>query len=225
MSIKFFANLFPKTLVLKNETREPEVVNEEQVLIQRARNGERGAFRELVEQYKKKIYYFSLDLTGNHHDAEDLSQEVFIKVYRSLKNFRGDAKFKSWLYRIAVNTCISQRRKKSVSAMTLQEDFDSDSTHHYFDVGESNHPERSAEAGLMQQHIDNALQQLTPRERSVFVLRHYNDLPLKEIAQVLKISEGTVKSMLFRAIRRLQKELAFYREDFVGKKGNKGIRV
>jgi RNA polymerase sigma-70 factor (ECF subfamily) len=191
-------------------------VSEEQVLVQRARNGEIGAFRELVELYKKKIYYLSLDLTGNHHDAEDLSQEVFIKAYRSLKNFRGDAKFNSWLYRITVNTCISQRRKKSVSAMTLQEDFEIDSSPWDFNDGESsNNPERNAESGLIQQHIEQALQQLTPRERSVFVLRHYNDLPLKEIAQILKITEGTVKSMLFRAIQRLRKELSFYQEEIL----------
>lgn len=214
--IYYSANLFPQTLVLKNEIREPEIVNEEQVLVQRARNGEMGAFRELVERYKKKIYYLSLDLTGNHHDAEDLSQEVFIKAYRSLKNFRGDAKFNSWLYRITVNTCISQRRKKSVSAMTLQEDFEIDSSPWDFNDGESsNNPERNAESGLIQQHIEQALQQLTPRERSVFVLRHYNDLPLKEIAQILKITEGTVKSMLFRAIQRLRKELSFYQEEIL----------
>ncbi len=188
-------------------------MNDEQVLVERARNGEMGAFRELVERYKKKIYYLSLDLTGNHHDAEDLSQEVFIKAYRSLKKFRGDAKFNSWLYRITVNTCISQRRKKSVSAMTLQEDFDGNSDQQYFAKETSFlNPEQSAEAGLMQQHIDNALQQLTRRERSIFVLRHYNDLSLKEIAQILKITEGTVKSMLFRGIQKLQKELSFYRE-------------
>ena len=189
-------------------------MNEEQVLVERARSGEMGAFRELVERYKKKIYYLSLDLTGNHHDAEDLSQEVFIKAYRSLKKFRGDAKFNSWLYRIAVNTCISQKRKKSLSSMTLQEDFDSESSPQYqmSEGGVSHNPELSAEAELMQQHIDKALQQLTPRERSIFVLRHYNDLPLKEIAQILKITEGTVKSMLFRGIQKLQKELSFYRE-------------
>ena len=191
-------------------------MNDEQVLVQRARNGEIGAFCELVELYKKKIYYLSLDLTGNHHDAEDLSQEVFIKAYRSLKNFRGDARFNSWLYRITVNTFISQRRKKSVAAVTLQEDFESESSLQYLSESKSSHnPERHAEASLMQQHIDNALQQLTPRERSIFVLRHYNDLPLKEIAQILKITEGTVKSMLFRAIKRLQKELAFYRKEIL----------
>jgi len=191
-------------------------VNEEQVLVERARDGEIAAFRKLVERYKKKIYYLSLDLTGNHHDAEDLSQEVFIKAYRSLKNFRGDAKFNSWLYRITVNTCISQHRKKSVAAMTLLDDFDRDRTQIHFDDGETIYnPEHSAEAGLIQQHLESALQRLTPRERSVFVLRHYNDLPLKEIAQILKITEGTVKSMLFRAIQKLQNELSFYREEFL----------
>ena len=73
-------------------------MTDENVLIQRARNGESAAFRELVERYQKKIYYLSLDLTGNHHDAEDLSQEVFIKAFRSLDGFRGDEKLSSWLY-------------------------------------------------------------------------------------------------------------------------------
>jgi hypothetical protein len=116
----FSCKPFPPNPRLKKQKWEPELVNEEQLLIQRARNGEMGTFRELVELHKKKIYYLSLDLTGNHHDAEDLSQEVFIKAYRALKNFRGDAKFNSWLHRITVNTCISQRRKNLVSFMTLQ---------------------------------------------------------------------------------------------------------
>ena len=77
----------------------------------------------------------------------------------------------------------------------------------------SHNPERSAESSITQMHIEKALNNLSPRERSVFVLRHYNDMPLKEIAETLRISEGAVKSMLFRALKRLQKELAFYRQD------------
>ncbi len=191
-------------------------MNQEVMLIERARQGEKTAFRELVERYKKRIYYLSLDLTGNHHDAEDLSQEVFIKAYRSLKNFRGDAKFSSWLYRIAVNTCISQSRKKSYAAMTLQENFEQEASERRSADGESfgQNPEKSAEAGLMKKNIEAALQQLTPRERSIFVLRHYHDLPLKDIADTLKITLGTVKSLHFRAVKRLRKELAFYRQEF-----------
>jgi len=192
-------------------------VKEEQVLVERARRGEMFAFRELVERYKKKVYYLAYDLTGNHHDAEDLSQEVFIKAFRSLKNFRGDAKLSSWLYRITVNTAISQQRKKSVSQMQLQESFEEESRNEVqFSGGETTqNPEKCAEAGLMQQHIEKALQKLSPREKSIFVLRHYNDLPLKEIADILKINLGTVKSMLFRAIQKLRKELAFYKQEFL----------
>ncbi|MFZ5515454.1 MAG: RNA polymerase sigma factor [Candidatus Zhuqueibacterota bacterium] len=191
-------------------------MNQDTVLVERARQGEKAAFRELVERYKKRIYYLSRDLTGNHHDAEDLSQEVFIKAYRSLKDFRGDAQFSSWLYRIAVNTSISQRRKKSYAAMTLhdfiEEDRGDNQDQEHLSTGQN--PERSAEAGLMQAHIDAALQRLAPRERSIFVLRHYHDLPLKEIAETLSITVGSVKSLHFRAIKRLRKELSFYREEF-----------
>ncbi len=189
-------------------------MKEEQVLVQRMQQGDMLAFRELVERYKKNIYYLSYDLTGNHHDAEDLSQEVFIKAFRSMSNFRGDAKLSSWLYRITVNTAISQKRKKSVSNMQLQENFEetvnkSEQNNKEF----SRNPEKWAEAGLIRDHLESAIQKLTPRERSIFVLRHYNDLPQKEIAEILKINLGTVKSMLFRAIKKLQKELAFYRKD------------
>lgn len=192
-------------------------MKEEQVLVERARRGEMFAFRELVERYKKKIYYLAYDLTGNHHDAEDMSQEVFIKAFRSLKNFRGDAKLSSWLYRITVNTAISQQRKKSVSQMQLQASFEEEGRNEVqFSGGETTqNPEKCAEAGLMQQHIEKALQKLSPREKSIFVLRHYNDLPLKKIADILKINLGTVKSMLFRAIQKLRKELAFYKQEFL----------
>jgi len=77
----------------------------------------------------------------------------------------------------------------------------------------SHDPERATESSIAQSHIENALKSLSPRERSIFVLRHYSDMPLKEIALTLKISEGTVKSILFRALKRLQKELSFYRQD------------
>jgi len=130
-------------------------LKEEQVLVQRMQQGDMLAFRELVERYKKNIYYLSYDLTGNHHDAEDLSQEVFIKAFRSMSNFRGDAKLSSWLYRITVNTAISQKRKKSVSNMQLQENFEetvnkSEQNNKEF----SRNPEKWAEAGLIRDHLE-----------------------------------------------------------------------
>ncbi|MFC1502107.1 RNA polymerase sigma factor [bacterium] len=190
-------------------------MTDENVLIQRACNGESAAFRELVERYQKKIYYLSLDLTGNHHDAEDLSQEVFIKAFRSLDGFRGDAKLSSWLYRIAVNTRINQSRKKAYTAMKAQENLDTINWETYSGTNPAENPEEQANAGLIQKHIDEAMNELSVRERCVFVLRHYNDFPLAQIAEIMSINLGTVKSTLFRALTKLRKELAFYRDESV----------
>lgn len=189
---------------------------EESVLVERAQNGETTAFRELVERHKKNIYYLALDLTGNHHDAEDLSQEVFIKAFQSIKDFRSEGKMSSWLYRITVNTNINQYRKKSFIARKVQESYDELNHAHnrFIYKNDVKNPEQSTEAKLIQKHIDQALECLTPKERSIFVLRHYNDLPLKEIAQIHKVKVGTIKSMLFRTIKKLQKELSFYQEEF-----------
>jgi RNA polymerase sigma-70 factor (ECF subfamily) len=189
--------------------------DQERLLIERARKNDTSAFREIVERYKEKIYYLAYGLTGNRHDAEDLSQEVFIKAFRSLDRFRGEAKLSSWLYRITVNANINKQRKKALSAMNLVDNFNEKPGEHDPFSGKefSENPERSAESQMIQQHINLALNRLANKERQVFVLRHYQDLPLKEIARILNIAEGTVKSLLFRAIRRLRKELAFYRQD------------
>lgn len=197
-------------------------MNEERVLVERAQNGEMAAFRELVECHKKNVYYLALDLTGNHYDAEDLSQEVFIKAFQSIQTFRSEGKMSSWLYRITVNTNINQYRRKSFKARKLQESYDelSDSQNRFVGMNRVKDPEESAEAGMIQKHIDQALGRLTPRERSIFVLRHYNDLPLKEIARIHRVKEGTIKSMLFRTIKKLQKELSFYREESVLENSN-----
>ena len=191
-------------------------MTEERELVERARKGETGAFRELVERHKKNVYYLALDLTGNHYDAEDLSQEVFIKAYQNIGDFRSDGKMSSWLYRIAVNTNINMYRRKSHRARKTHDSLDdlSPTQEHAISRRSDSSPEQTAEAGMIQEHIDKAMDKLTPRERSMFVLRHYNDLPLRDIAYIHGVKEGTVKSMLFRTLQKLQKELSFYKEEF-----------
>jgi RNA polymerase sigma-70 factor (ECF subfamily) len=172
-----------------------------------------SAFREIVEQYKRMVYHLALDMTGSPHDADDVSQDVFLRVYRSLESFRGDAKVSSWLYRIAINVCLDRRSKKATMMMELREDMES-GEHGMTSDNNATHPVTATESRMIQQHIDIALRRLTPRERSVFVLRHYNDLSMKEIATTLSVTVGTVKSTLFHAIEKLQKELSFYKKDF-----------
>lgn len=184
----------------------------EQVLVDRFCGGDHTAFHELVGQYKKKIYYLAYDITGNHQEAEDISQEVFIKMFRSLKKFRRDAKMSSWLYQITVNASIDTLRKKSSKPKRSIDEFD----HLYIQEGLTTgraanfDPVSSAESSQIQNHISQALQKITPKERTVFVMRHYNDLKLNEIAEILNVTIGTVKSLLFRAIKKLRKELSSY---------------
>jgi RNA polymerase sigma-70 factor (ECF subfamily) len=191
----------------------------DQILVDRFNSGDAKAFQELVERHKKKVYYLAYDITGDHHEAEDVSQEVFVKVFRSLNTFRRDAKMSSWLYKITVNASLDSLRKKpsrpDVPIDILEK----------VDVGDNPlggrtdlDPERRAESLLLQRHISKALQKVSPKERSVFVMRHYNDLKIREIAEVLNISTGTVKALLFRAIKKLRKELSIYR-------GNLGLEV
>ena len=192
----------------------------EQVLVDRFCGGDATAFHELVGQYKKKIYYLAYDITGDHHEAEDISQEVFMKMFRSLKTFRRDAKMSSWLYQIAVNTSIDSLRKKSSKPKRSIEEFDQINIQEQVagSIAQSLDPQKRAEASQIQHQISQALQNISPKERTVFVMRHYNDLKLNEIAEILNVTIGTVKSLLFRAIRKLRKELSSYM-------GNLGLEV
>jgi len=172
------------------------------------------AFRQLVESSKTKVYWIAYDLTGDRRDAEDLSQDVFIKVFHSLDGFRGDAKWSTWLYRITVNACLDYLKSPARKTMQLKNQTASEGLPAIVEPHEPLTPDRITESRMIQVNIERALDRLSPQERSVFVLRHYHDLPLKQIADTLSVAEGTVKSYLFRAIHRLQEELGFYRNEF-----------
>ena len=163
---------------------------------------------ELVDRYQKRVYALALDLTGDPHDAEDLSQEVLIKACESLDTYRGEAKPFTWLYRIAVNTYLNRTRGRGTDATTLQADFD----HTSDGVGAPPDPGERAERRQMQAHIEAALEALSPRERSAFVLKHEHDLRIKDVAASMDVAPGTVKSLLYRATRKLRDELAVYRD-------------
>ncbi|UCG53202.1 MAG: RNA polymerase sigma factor [Candidatus Latescibacterota bacterium] len=189
-------------------------MTDERALVRQIQNGDPSAFADLVEQYKKKVYYLALDLHGNHHDAEDLSQEVFMKAYRGIRGFRGDSKIGSWLYRITVNTYLGSKKKKADQIVMLvdkKSDNDIDPLEARDEV--TGNPERAVVSRRINEHVTAALQQLSQQERTVFVMRHYHDMPLKEISDTLNVAEGTVKSLLFRSIRKLRQRLSFYKEE------------
>jgi len=188
-------------------------VTDEKLLIDRAQKGDSDAFRQLVERSKITTYRLAYDLTGNRHDAEDISQESYIRAFRGLASFRSEAKWSTWMHRITVNTFLDHKRARKTETVEYNDEMETTETvntrHHHPAPG----PDKSAEAVLIQGHIESALGVLSPRERSVFVLRHYQDLPIKQIAVAMDLADGTVKVHLFRAIRKLQKALKFYKPD------------
>lgn len=185
-------------------------------LIQRLQAREASAFRELVEGHKHRLFNLAYDLLGNTHDAEDVSQEAFIKIYRGIGNFRGEAQLSSWMYRIVVNLCLNRRRKKAYAEMELRGSFEDDQAHQPLPAQDFEaDPEKMTEVEIMRAHLRRALDVLSPQQRTVFILRHDEDMPLAEIGKMLDISEGTVKSQLFRALKKLQEALAFYKADLI----------
>jgi RNA polymerase sigma-70 factor (ECF subfamily) len=183
--------------------------DDEKLLAERLIRGETSAFREFVEAYKKRVYGLAYEFTKNHADAEDVSQVAFMKVYKSIGTFDRDASLNSWLYRIVVNAAIDHIRKRPFFPADKTEAvpgrFADDGIRHA--SSRSGEPQKEAEMALMRKKIENALALISEREKTVFLLRHYHDLNLKEIAVALGISLGSVKSYLFRSIKKIQKEL------------------
>ncbi|MEW5900912.1 MAG: RNA polymerase sigma factor [Acidobacteriota bacterium] len=186
------------------------MVTEEQELVDRLYRGEKAAFRELVEAHKKKVYFLALDMVGQHADAEDVSQEVFLKVFRSFRTFKRGSKLSSWLYRVTYNACLDHLRRKSMAPRPVE-----DVTLELLQEGSASLPAPSSkdpmmrtEKELLRQQVERALQVVSAQERAVFTLRHYEGLPLNDIAQALDLSVGSVKSYLHRAVKKIQRELA-----------------
>src|SRR5689334_5705277 len=175
-------------------------------LISRAAGGDASAFQMLVERHRAMVYRVAFQFAGNHHDAEDIAQEVFIKVYRSLDKFRQDAQLTSWLYRIVMNACIDHRRRHLPAAAAP---FGEEAEHRLLNTPEERPgPEDRAYAGELGQVLQSAIQRLPAGQRLVFVMRHHQGLKLGEIADALGLAEGTVKRQLHAAVHRLRRALA-----------------
>ena len=152
----------------------------------------------------------ALQVVGSPEEARDLYQEAFLKVYRSLRHFRADAKFSTWLYRVVMNVCLDHlRRQKSRREVTAPPVAEGEPE--FFqavpDDRPARDPERATRSLEIGRRIESALAQLNARERMVFELKHYQGLKLRAIGEICKTSEQTVKNCLFRATQKLRSEL------------------
>lgn len=178
-------------------------------LIARAAGGNRAAFRALVERHRSLVYRVAFQYAGNHHDADDIAQEVFLKVYRSLHGFRQDAQFTSWLYRIAMNACIDHGRRRNPVAVPIGGAGDEERTWEVADKDPG--PDARAYAGELRRAIEAAVDRLPPQQRVIVSMRHFEGMKLCDIASALGVAEGTVKRQLHSAVHRLRYALRGHR--------------
>jgi len=179
-------------------------------LIARARVGDRMAFEELVYRYDKQVLSIAARYVQSAEDAKDIYQEVFMRVYRALPKFELRSEFSTWLFRITTNVCLSHRsRRKRHTHSPLDGDADED---HGAPFAESipgdEATDRSTEGAEIAQHIQEAVDRLSPKLKMAFVLKHYEGLKIKEIAKMMSCTEGTVKKYLFTATQKIRHELS-----------------
>lgn len=163
---------------------------EELELIGRVKDGDARAVDELVETYKRPLFAFILRMIDNHETAEDIFQETWIRVIRYIGNFRGDAKFTTWLFQIALNLCRDELRRKSRATL----DSIDDHVHHL-----SQDPDVNPEKMMRAEQVRKVVNDLPDKMREVILLRYYHDMTDSEIACVVGCPEGTVKSRFYRA--------------------------
>jgi RNA polymerase sigma-70 factor, ECF subfamily len=189
---------------------------DERALIERAQGGDREAFEELVHRYDRDVLRIALNILHRPEDARDVYQEAFLKIYKNLPRFRFECSFYTWTYRIVTNVCLDHLRRRSsrpedqapeAASNRNGDPIPGDFFDRQADQTATSDPERRMQGLEISRRISSALTRLTPRERMVFEMKHYQGLKLKDIGDALGTTEETVKNSLFRATRKLRAQL------------------
>ena len=183
-----------------------ETLGSDEVIVERALTGDAEAFGELVRRWERRIFALTYGMLGREEDARDATQETFLAAFRNLRGFRGEAKVSSWLHRIAVNQCISrQRRAKVRSESALDDEQDHDAGSFAASISES--PVRVVEGRQETLAVRRAINSLPLELRQVVVMKEFEELTFREIADALDLPLSTVKSRLYTALKQLQMRL------------------
>ena len=175
--------------------------------VSRSRGGDAEAFRTLVERHSRAIFRVAYRMTGNEHDADDVVQETFLRAYRQIDKFEERANFGTWLHRIAINCSLDLLRSRTRHEKPLVHDEreDDEMTREY--QSSDPQPDRLLLSAELQQHVLKALERLSGNERTAFVLRHFEGMPVEEIGKTLGIQVSAAKHTIFRAVKKLRESL------------------
>jgi RNA polymerase sigma-70 factor (ECF subfamily) len=193
-------------------TAKPASKVDDSSLVRAAQQGDQAAFEELVRLYDRSVLRLALNLLRSEEEARDVYQEAFFKIYRSLGGFRFQCSFYTWVYRIVTNICLDHLRKRQVrkEESPVLENQDGETMDFFEQVEDARpdgHPERDLLRRELGHRIEVAMKRLSPRERMVFELKHYQGLKLRTIGDMLETTEQTVKNCLFRATQKLRESL------------------
>jgi RNA polymerase sigma-70 factor (ECF subfamily) len=181
----------------------------EKVLVERARNGDIEAFEKLIEGCQKKVFNITFRMIGNYDDANELAQEVFLKAFRSIKKFKGDSLFSTWIYKVTANVCLDEiRRRKNKFTLSLDEEVeygDGELKRQIPDNAPT--PDVEVETNQIKEVVNKSIQELPEDYKSIIILRDIQGLSYDEISKIFDCPEGTVKSRINRARQALKKIL------------------
>jgi RNA polymerase sigma-70 factor (ECF subfamily) len=192
------------TLAVKSRPMSQDRSDPEAVLLDRLRAGDEAAFEQLVRQHQESLVRFAHRLVGDLDEASDIAQETFISAFERIADFRGGSTLYTWLYRIAYNQAISLLRRRRVRRflrLDREEEFTEGVELQL--VAEGDAATRVEEAELLR-HIEAAIETLPPRQRGIFVMRHYEGMSHAQIAKVVGRSEGAIRAGYFHAVRKLR---------------------
>lgn len=167
-------------------------------LVEDFKNGRVEGFNELVKRHQQKVYWLVRRTLGNHNDADDVTQEVFVRVYEALKHFRGEANFYTWLYRIATNLSLNALRKKRIKEFVGIENVSTQL------IETNDGPVEQLAQKEYAAILHRAIDRLPPRQKLVFTMRYYDELPYEDMAKILKRSVGGLKANYFHALKKIQ---------------------
>lgn len=202
-------------IVCKNLFKEVEKMNEKELLLQ-AKLGDVLAFEKLIEQHQKIIFSIAYRIAGNQEDAADMTQEVLIKIFKNLKKFKEKSKFSTWVYRVATNTCLDEAKKqRNKAAYSLDAEFLTEEGSYLSEIPDTGiTPEQAYQKKEVMNAVNVAISYLSDEHKKVIILRDIQGFSYQDIAEILKCSEGTVKSRISRARDQLKKILLQDRELF-----------
>ena len=198
---------------MSSESTNESPTDADELLVSRAQSGDTLAFDQLVVRYSPRFYGMIYHMTSNKEDANDLTQDVFAKAYRSLKRFRGRSSFYTWIYAIGTNMTLNFLKKRNRRAAWSLDNLDSgiQNDEAMVDLAHAANPRHQSDLNELQKKLNEAMQSLSNAHRAVVTMFDIQGIPHAEISKILKISEGTVRSRLFYAHRQLQG----YLEEFI----------